>query len=868
MENYPWGQSLKPTNKRDRDESGKGSTFDNCSSPWKKRNRGEESSTGQNTLYPTPEEGLTGIHSDQDARHIGSVSLEVDNENHGPLPLDPDRMDIDGEESCRFDTCFGVIEIMNVRMAIESRRRKVRPQQKVDLDVQKGGVILRYSQSKEFAGLLPSGIAKTIFTLADVYRATFSAINGDGDILEVMVYGFKDTGDKVGELLSRKEIFLQEPKAYCSAVPYINPQVLLPPGIEFEEWNEDVEKEDIVFDGAPRAAAVSLATKSKINKVLDQASGPTIFSEVHVSSRLKTALKPHQKKALAMMVEKESGNVKTPAFPSMWLETVDKLGTTRYKNTVTGSFRQNRPSLSLGGLLADDMGLGKSLSALALIAGSISDVEPSDESNEPRTLTTLIIAPLSTLKNWASEINKHFNQDCIRYMTYYGPKRLEQAGGFANYDIVLTTYDTVKADSYKAAKSKSVDDGPLHTVRWNRIILDEAHVIRNRQAHLFKAVAALEAHHRWCLTGTPIQNGVEDLGALVAFLRISPFDSSALFKKSFVVPIQQDHPQGWKRLAALVRCISLRRTKQDESRSLQLPPREDITQIVKLDPVEEATYNALARAFSLGMNALSGLNISLFQIYLLLRQVCNHGSDLLPPSIQEWLAKAKRSADILYRVLDSMQTCESCSRTVEQETSRDHEQLLPCSHMICRDCIQSNRANSHPDNTICPICSIDGDGAEAELQNRQTYMPLSNHYIPSSKVKAVLQNLTSAATDYNGNQIKSVVFSSWTGMLDLLEKALSSEGLIYQRIDGTKPLQRRWEAIRSFKENPSCQVLLATLGSAGVGLDLTEASHVHLVEPSWNPMLERQALDRVHRMGQTRPVKAFRYIVEGFIEEV
>jgi len=100
-------------------------------------------------------------------------------------------------------------------------------------------------------------------------------------------------------------------------------------------------------------------------------------------------------------------------------------------------------------------------------------------------------------------------------------------------------------------------------------------------------------------------------------------------------------------------------------------------------------------------------------------------------------------------------------------------------------------------------------------------------------------------------------------MLDLVETALRTVGLQFQRIDGSKSLQCRKQALHQFRTDPSCTILLATLGSAGVGLDLTAASQVHLLEPGWNPMLERQALDRVHRIGQTRNVLAVCYVVSG-----
>ncbi|KAK8037812.1 helicase-like transcription factor [Apiospora marii] len=103
-------------------------------------------------------------------------------------------------------------------------------------------------------------------------------------------------------------------------------------------------------------------------------------------------------------------------------------------------------------------------------------------------------------------------------------------------------------------------------------------------------------------------------------------------------------------------------------------------------------------------------------------------------------------------------------------------------------------------------------------------------------------------------------------MLDLTQKALQSRGFSCQRIDGQTSLQGRSNAMKAFDEDDECTVMLATIGSAGEGVDFTTAQYVHLLEPHWNPMAEAQAVDRVHRIGQTRPVTVIRYIVPSSIE--
>ncbi|PNP80170.1 hypothetical protein FNYG_06493 [Fusarium nygamai] len=133
-----------------------------------------------------------------------------------------------------------------------------------------------------------------------------------------------------------------------------------------------------------------------------------------------------------------------------------------------------------------------------------------------------------------------------------------------------------------------------------------------------------------------------------------------------------------------------------------------------------------------------------------------------------------------------------------------------------------------------------------------------------------MQNLHTEQQDnppmFGTKPIKSVVFTFWTKMLNLLEVALQGERFKFARIDGQKSLVERSSALKSFRHDDSCTVMIATIGSIGEGVDLTAANFVHLVEPHWNPMLEEQALDRVHRMGQTRDVVATRYLTNDSIE--
>ncbi|KIW15877.1 hypothetical protein PV08_05927 [Exophiala spinifera] len=790
---------------------------------------------------------------------VDSTSVEVDQDSHSMdtspnyqagSPIAESSLERK-DTSDKYDTCLGMIEVGECTASLQDRKKKARHTE-VTFQVQGRIVLLRQRETNKLVGLIPEKATMLFTEMPERYNVTPCVSIGADCTLRVVIYSHRDDAEAIGDFLAENYWFLQEPDDYDRSTTYYNPQWLLPPGTEF-----DASQTSLPID-SPIVLKLQPATKSLVNSVLDSATGPVSFSEVNVSNRMVTQLKPHQRKALAMMVEKEGGNITNPEFPTIWREIRDGRGNPRFQCTVDGRFHQSRPSLALGGLLADDMGLGKSLTTLALIAGSIDNGSSPVETAEILANATLIITPKSVLPNWENEILRHFKQDSISFLTYHGTSRHEKLEGLRQTcDIVLTTYETVRQDHLRATKYRP--SGPLHRYDWRRIVLDEAHIIRNRTSKLFRAVNTLKARHRWCLTGTPIQNSMEDLGALVAFLRITPFDEKPTFDKVLPIPLDIDKPHGWARVDTLIKGICLRRTKAACESELCLPSKIIHDVPVVLNDREAAMYDLVKRSYIRSIT-WAPFDTSYFTTLLRLRQICNHGLDLLPRPIQEWLGNAARSADTLPPDLLQNQTCELCNSPIEDIGAHDGDMsvgLLPCSHSVCDKCLSAS-TNTDSHGPVCPICYDDSRPAKG----RNSRISRPREYHPSSKVKALLGHLASTPNDESGKPVKSLIFSSWTRMLDLLEIALSDQGLKYRRIDGSKSLVQRKEALNDFRYGPSCHILLASLGSAAVGLDLTAASHVHLVELGWNPMLERQAMDRVHRLGQEKEVTIFRYIVD------
>ncbi|KAK1758998.1 SNF2 family N-terminal domain-containing protein [Echria macrotheca] len=741
------------------------------------------------------------------------------------------------------DTCFGLLIIEDFQLC--ERFAKDQTSKEVGLDLHGQLVIVRVLESKEYAGQVRQASALPLAALLADSTIKLSATLKSPTVLEVILYGSGTRADAIGEMLLDHDHFLQQPDSFDESTTYINPQRLV---------QDDYDEEPIEVEQSVRPATLSARTKSKVTELLDLASGPTVFRAVQVSEMLKTPLREHQLKALAMMVEKESGVLRGAEFTPVWVDETEGTST-RFLNTITGRRIYHKPRISLGGLLADDMGLGKTLSMLALIAGSLAR---HGTGSRAKAQATLIVAPLSTLTAWQEQIKRHFKKDSLRFTVYQGSLRQKDAKILSSLDVVLTTYDTIRVEHIQREESEKIR-GAIHSILWHRVVLDEAHVIQNRSSKRFQAVYALQARHRWCLTGTPIQNRLEDLGSLVEFLRVDPFDNPAAFRRIFMDAINEQKSKGWEHLRALVRAISLRRTKAALEQEIALPPKREITCSVFFDEDERRVYDLIKRRFRMAISTGGG-QLNAFQLILRLRQICNHGVDLLPANLRDWLELASQYS---FPTAIRPEICEACGRP-PQIMDQEFLEGSSCGHQVCGSCRREpeddlDRAWT-PD---CPICQRE----QLSVQS-QGYLPISGDspcYQPSSKVKVLLQNLERdrhAATAFGVPPEKSVVFSAWTGMLDLIGKALSARNITFQRVDGSKTFGQRCNALGEFRRDESCSVLLATLGSAAVGLDLTMATRVHLVEPGWNPMLEKQAFDRVHRIGQTRQVEKIRYVVE------
>ena len=401
--------------------------------------------------------------------------------------------------------------------------------------------------------------------------------------------------------------------------------------------------------------------------------------------------------------------------------------------------------MDLSGVLADDMGLGKTVMTIAALL---------DASEREPGARFLVVAPTSVLRNWEIEVRRF--APALGVNVYHGPsRRLSDAA------VTLTSYALLRMD-LEVLRSRT----------WTYAVLDEAQAIKNASSQTARAAFALRAQHRLCLTGTPVENRLEELWSLFRFCMPGLLGSEEAFRDRFSRPIEAGDARARRALRGRVRPYVLRRMKQQVERDL--PALTEMVVRCELPADQQRLYDTVrlaARRDVLDAIAERGARGATFQVLealLRMRQACCDPA-LLPGDVGAGISSAK---------LDRM------------------EELL---------------------------------------------------------VEIVVEGH------------KALVFSQWTGLLDLVEPRLQKLGIDFVRLDGST--RDRQAVIDAFQGEGGPPVFLLSLKAGGTGLNLTAADYVLHLDPWWNPAVERQATDRAHRIGQTRPVVSCRLIAENTVEE-
>ncbi|XP_045442951.1 transcription termination factor 2 isoform X6 [Pipistrellus kuhlii] len=534
-----------------------------------------------------------------------------------------------------------------------------------------------------------------------------------------------------------------------------------------------------------------------------------------------------------------------------------------------------------GGILADDMGLGKTLTMIALILTQ-KDQEKNKEKDKNTTLTwlskddsteftshgTLIICPASLVHHWKKEVEKRVSSNKLRVYLYHGPNRDQRAKVLSTYDIVITTYSLL-AKEIPTKKEEGLVPGtnlseegtstPLLRIVWARIILDEAHNVKNPRVQTSIAVCKLQARARWAVTGTPIQNNLLDMYSLLKFLRCAPFDEFNLWRSQ----VDNGTKKGGERLSILTKSLLLRRTKDQLDSTgkplVVLPQRKFQLHRLKLSEEEETVYSVL---FTSSRSAL--------QSYLKRQESGDKQSGRSPDNPFSRVAQefgssgpgrsvatdSQRSSTvhILSQLLRLRQCCCHLSllKSVLDPTELKSEGLLLSLEDQLSALTLSELQNSEPSATV----SLNGESFKVELFEDMR---------ESTKVSALLAELE-AIRRSPGSQ-KSVIVSQWTSMLKVIALHLRRHKLTYATIDGSVNPKQRMDLVEAFNNSRGPEVMLISLLAGGVGLNLIGGNHLFLLDMHWNPSLEDQACDRIYRVGQQKDVVIHRFVCEETVEE-
>ncbi|KAK6826932.1 hypothetical protein RU639_004768 [Aspergillus parasiticus] len=757
----------------------------------------------------------------------------------------------------------------------------------------------------------------------------------------INLYGLRKDAELVGKHLGQHNVWLGTPFSVEQGVPVFNPHA---------ERRRAQAAASFLPNVAARGRSTvnyEVRTAEEVNdavmKMFDQLQSAENIPELEPPSLLSTPLLRHQKQALWFMTEKEKPRKFGPREEdnnSLWRLEHRSNGARRYREIISGIVRDDEPPQSLGGLLADMMGLGKTLSILSLVVSSLGDAHewanmaPNSEliRNLPgirNTKTTLLVAPLSAVNNWTFQVKEHLKENAISYHVFHGQSRITDVDELSKYDLVITTYSIILSElSGRGSKRNGSPGSPLTKMNMFRIVLDEAHTIREQSAAQTQAIFKLNSQRKWSVTGTPIQNRLEDLFSVTKFLGLSPYDDRGQFGMHILSRFKTGDATVLASLRVLVDSFTLRRVKD----KIDIPTRHDKIITLNFSEKERQLHEFFRRESNVMMKVIAGEDKTalkgrmyhhILKAMVILRQVSAHGKELLDSndrarikglSVHDAIDLEDGGNDTpelidkkAYEMFTLMQEssadlCAVCGKRLEDPntdsgtTDRQAPMaiILPCFDVLCPECFsgckQAFDSQTGPSvhDIKCQVCdgwipvsysTITPGGLQDYMmgqaqakQSKKQAKTLGEYEGPHTKTKALIAYLLETADESKGltdeRPIKSVVFSAWTSHLDLIEIALKDNGITgFTRLDGTMTLSARHKALQEFHDNNDITILLATIGAGGVGLNLTSASRVYIMEPQYNPAAVAQAIDRVHRIGQTREVTTVQFLMKDSIEE-
>ncbi|GIL56371.1 hypothetical protein Vafri_11730 [Volvox africanus] len=594
-----------------------------------------------------------------------------------------------------------------------------------------------------------------------------------------------------------------------------------------------------------------------------------------------------------------------------WLPITNSQGQRYWYSPVFGCLAMNVPPQTTGGFLAEEMGLGKTVEVMALTLANPAapSVVPGNKLPCGRIASraTLVVCAVSLVGQWQAEAHK-ISESC-RIHPYHGQNRVRDPMRLATeFDVVVTTYQTLMSDHFGTTCAST-----CHLIKWHRIVFDEGHTLRSAGTKLYRAAADLAADRKWICTGTPINNSLDDLMGQFGAIHLMPLGKKTYFDRH----IKQSLSNVYRNdiLLYTLRHLMIRHTKALDlagDGALQLPPKTTTDVPVLLTAGEQELYHRVHKEAQRGWEKLKAagpkfVNSHLFiatSMLMPMRRICSGGflerNDLtvvnpdhlakLPGSSSgSGFGSGSRSgsgagfgpggggaaaaavSDNAVQIPEDVNECPICVDGLDQPS------VTPCNHWFCRECIVGWIAASAHHN--CPTCrqpiavtnlrrgivSQPEPGNIKEEEGQDEGCEPAASIACESKLLVLLEELRSMRA--RDPTAKALVFTQFSRSLEWLEQRLSLEGVGHRTITGDMSLKKRTEAINSFQKDPNTCVFLLSVRSGAVGINLTAANYVFLLEPCMNPAMEEQAIGRAWRMGQQRHVMVKRFFVQGSVEE-
>ncbi|XP_037045784.1 transcription termination factor 2 isoform X2 [Bradysia coprophila] len=534
-----------------------------------------------------------------------------------------------------------------------------------------------------------------------------------------------------------------------------------------------------------------------------------------------------------------------------------------------------------GGILADDMGLGKTMSMISLILAKLntSDPEEDDQSSDSDNDDdddrveegksswiakgssaksyyyggTLVVCPASIVYQWQAEVTNRVKKNSLAVVLHHGSNRETKPRRLSQAELVITTYGIVS--------SECDNQGALFSVKWERIILDEAHIIRNHTSKQSVACCRLKSSARWLLTGTPIQNKEMDLFPLLKFLKCRPFDDLSSFK----MWISKTSSKSQERLNQVLQALLLRRTKEDLKQIGQIDSLPEKTRIIV--PVQLSTDE---------MNVYQKVLIysqSLFTEYLHQKETRNNFSIEVDrdrknefAQLHQQISKATGHSEaisghhILILILRLRQICihpcliNAMLTDGEFDTNDSDEENVPEVDLLEKLSQLKIGSADEDDETVSK--------ASSKVLLRSN--PVFDENRMSSKFQKIIEFITEKLI---ASGDKGIVVSQFATVLNMLGEHLNGLGIKFVTLTGQTKIDTRNDIVTKFNStSSSVQVMLLSLTAGGVGLNLVGANHLFFIDPHWNPQLESQAQDRIYRIGQKKPVTIYKFLCDDTIE--